>query len=135
TFGDDVVAVLAAGDAGPAEVMIPKLLAPRTLEFGGPVVARLMEMIGRASPQGIAAAQLGMAVRPDVRDQLGQIECPALVLAGAEDVISPPAEMAEIAAALPNGRFVEIPTAGHMTPLENPGDVNAALAAFLDELP
>ena len=46
-----------------------------------------------------------------------------------------PAEMAEIAAALPNGRFVEIPTAGHMTPLENPGDVNAALAAFLDELP
>ncbi|MCA9238103.1 MAG: alpha/beta fold hydrolase, partial [Planctomycetales bacterium] len=31
-------AVLAAGDAGPAQLMIPKLLAPRTLELGGPVV-------------------------------------------------------------------------------------------------
>lgn len=126
--------VLAADSSAAAEGMIPKLIAPRTLEFGGPAVARLMEMIGRATPAGIAAAQRGMAVRPDVRQQLAEIAVPALVVVGEEDAISPPTEMAEIAAALPDATFVEIPTAGHMSPLENPGDFNAALLDFLASL-
>lgn len=126
--------VLAAGNSAAAEAMAPKLLAPRTLKFGGETVARLMTMIRRATPAGVAAAQRGMAARPDVRDRLSEIACPALVVVGEEDAISSPEEMAEIAAALPDANYATIPAAGHMSPMENPADFNAVVRQFLDDL-
>jgi pimeloyl-ACP methyl ester carboxylesterase len=36
-----------------------------------------------------------------------------------------------MAAAIPRAQFVEIPDAGHISPLENPAAVNAALRDFL----
>jgi pimeloyl-ACP methyl ester carboxylesterase len=56
---------------------------------------------------------------------------PSLVLCGQYDGISPPAEMREIAAKLPNARYIEIAKAGHMAPLEQPEAVNAAIREFL----
>ena len=88
-------------------------------------------MICRTAPEAIAAAQRGMARRPDVRASLPGIQVPALVLVGAEDAISPPQEMREIATALPQAEFVEVPAAGHMSPLENPAAVNDALIRFV----
>jgi AcrR family transcriptional regulator len=37
-----------------------------------------------------------------------------------------------LAAALPNGRFVAVPKAGHLVGLEQPEAVNAAIVEFLD---
>ena len=56
---------------------------------------------------------------------------PALVIVGAEDVISPVDEMRQIAAGLPHARLAVIPDAGHMAPLENPAAVNRELEEFL----
>jgi 3-oxoadipate enol-lactonase len=53
------------------------------------------------------------------------------VLCGQHDAISPPGEMRQIAAGLPNARFVEIAGAGHMSPLEQPQAVNAAIREFV----
>ena len=39
--------------------------------------------------------------------------------------------MRDIAAAIPGGKFVEIPAAGHLSPIENPSAVNAAIGEFL----
>ena len=72
------------------------------------------------NPRGIAAAARGMAERPDMTSALAEIGCPTLVIVGQDDVISPPAEMRAIAQAIPGAKFVEIPAAGHMSPLENP---------------
>jgi pimeloyl-ACP methyl ester carboxylesterase len=72
-----------------------------------------------------------MAERPDVSGRLAEIDVPALVICGQHDAISSPAEMKEIAAKLPRGRFVEIAGAGHMAPLEQPEKVNAAIRGFL----
>jgi pimeloyl-ACP methyl ester carboxylesterase len=55
---------------------------------------------------------------------------PTIVLAGDQDVISPPAEGQAIAAAIPGARFVSIPASGHLTPMERPGAVAAALGDF-----
>ncbi|MCH8840560.1 MAG: alpha/beta hydrolase [Planctomycetes bacterium] len=66
-----------------------------------------------------------------MRASLSGIQVPALVLVGAEDAISPPQEMREIATALPQAEFVEVPAAGHMSPLENPAAVNDALIRFV----
>jgi pimeloyl-ACP methyl ester carboxylesterase len=72
-----------------------------------------------------------MAQRPDMTGCLGQIHVPTLVVCGQFDVISPPAEMQQLAQALPQARYVEIPRAGHMAPLEQPAAVNAAIGEFL----
>jgi len=75
-----------------------------------------------------------MAARPDVTAMLPTISVPTLVVAGAEDAISPPAEMKTIAAAIPNAQFVQIPDAGHMTTMENPEAVNAALRSVMEKI-
>ncbi len=122
-------AVLQAGDASPALGMLERLLAPETHEQRPDVVATVKAMIERQSPQTIAAAQRGMARREDVREKLKNIACPCLGIVGIADAISPPKEMREIVAALPDARLVEIP-GGHMTPMENAEGVTEAIREF-----
>jgi pimeloyl-ACP methyl ester carboxylesterase len=62
---------------------------------------------------------------------LPKIAVPTLVLVGIEDAISPPAEMQAIAAAIPGAQYVVIHNSGHMTTMENPAAVNAALTRFI----
>jgi 3-oxoadipate enol-lactonase len=122
-------AVLAAGQAEAALGMLDKLLSAETHELRPDVVKAVKEMMLRQSPEAIAAAQRGMARRPDVRGELAKITCPALCLVGLADAISKPNEMAEIAAALPNAKFVEV-AGGHTTPMENPDAVTESLREF-----
>ena len=124
--------VIAEGPQVVAEAMLPKLFAPPTANVREKEwVTQTREVILRNPPEGIAAALLGMAERPDVTPELAKIDVPALVLCGQYDGISPPAEMREIVAKLPNARYVEIARAGHMAPLEQPEAVNAAIREFL----
>jgi len=116
------------------DAMLPRLLSPATRQGRPDIVQELERTIEACQPRGIAAASRGMRQRPDVTAWLAQIACPTLLIAGQEDVISPPAEMGGIAAAIPGARFVEIPGAGHMSPLEQPDAVNRALLEFLDSL-
>jgi pimeloyl-ACP methyl ester carboxylesterase len=122
------------GSARIAEMMGPKLIAPRSFETKPQVVAAVRAVVERTSPAGIAAAQLGMAARPDMTGFLPQIQVQTLVVVGAEDAISPPAEMQSIAEKIPRANFVVIPDAGHMTTMENPNAVNQALVTFIDSL-
>ncbi len=119
------------GSARVADTLSPKFFAKKTGEARPEVVAAVRRMIESASPDAIAAAQRGMAARADATSLLPQIKVPALLIGGAEDVISPPDEMRSIAAAMPNAGFVEIPDAGHMAPMENRNAVNDALLQFL----
>jgi len=122
------------GSSRVAEMMGPRLFAPTTFATQPAVVASLRAVVERTSPAGIAAAQRGMAARPDVTSWLPSIGLPTLVLVGEVDAISPPAEMKEIAAAIPGAEFVVIPRAGHMTTMEEPEAVNDALRHFFDKL-
>ncbi len=126
--------VLSDGPAALVAGMPAKLLAPTTLEKHREIIRSIGRAIEAADPQGIAAASRGMAQRSDTTGLLAQIDCPTLVVVGVDDAITPPGEMAAMAAAIPGSRLVEIPEAGHMTPLENPAAVNAALEEFLAAL-
>jgi pimeloyl-ACP methyl ester carboxylesterase len=95
-------------------------------------VAAVKQVIKSTSPIAIAAALRGMAIRPDMLPVLPQVKVPTLVICGSEDVVTPVNEMREMASLLPEARFVEVPTAGHLASLENPGLVNAAVREFLD---
>ncbi len=62
---------------------------------------------------------------------LAGVQAPALIVAGGHDPVCTPASMHELAASLANARFVELPDASHLVPLEDP-DATAAL--LLDHL-
>ncbi|MCG8585238.1 MAG: alpha/beta hydrolase [Pirellulales bacterium] len=123
--------VLSAGSTIAADVMIPKMFWRGSIEAGNDYVDETREVIRATPPVSIAAALRGMAVRTDSADLLPEIDVPTLLIAGTHDELSPPAEMRGIADAIAGSTFVEIPDAGHMSPLENSAAVNEALLAFL----
>ncbi len=98
------------------------------------MVDRLRQIILAGDRIGYAATLRGLAERPDFTPLLPQIDCPTLLIVGRQDAISTVAEMNAMARAIPGSRIVEIEGAGHVTPLEAPGEVAAAMEQFLTEL-
>lgn len=127
--------VLTNGTAGLAKAMPAKLLSKHTLAERPDVVTHLQRMITKAPPEGVAAASRGMAERSDFTDQLGDVKVPTLLIVGSDDALTPPAEMQSISKLMPNARYAEIPSAGHMSPMESPGEFNMHLRAFLSDVP
>lgn len=123
------------GNAAVAEAMPPKLFAKATFERKPEIVADIRNTIEKTHSDAIAAAQLGMAEREDVRPMLPSIAVPTLVVVGREDAISPVDEMRGIAETIPGAKFEIIEGAGHMSPLEQPETFNRVLAEFVDGLP
>ncbi len=119
------------GAHGVADSMIPKLFAPITLQKQPDLVEKIKQVIDHTDPRGIAAAARGMAQRADFTAELPRIRCPALLIVGESDAVTPVAEMQAISQAVPNAEFKIIPQAGHMAPLEQPADVNAVIERFL----
>ncbi|MBA4019711.1 MAG: alpha/beta hydrolase [Pirellula sp.] len=126
--------VLKHGTSAVAEAMPAKLFAQVTHKEQQEIVAEVRKTIEATSPQGLAAAQRGMAEREDVRSWLPNIAVPTLVIVGREDAISPVDEMRAIADAIPGAKFHVVEQAGHMAPLEQPGDVNTLIADFVGSL-
>ncbi len=62
------------------------------------------------------------------------IATPALVIGFADDVVSPPHLGREVADALPNGNYLQIPDAGHLGFLEQSEAVNAAVLKFFGDM-
>lgn len=123
-----------AGARAVATELVPKLLARATQEQRPDIARAVTEMIERQPVPGIVGALGALRDRPDSRALLPQIGVPALVVAGDDDQIAPAQGMREMARAIPGAHFVLIPMAGHMTPLEAPVALSAALADFLERV-
>ncbi|MBI4513496.1 MAG: alpha/beta fold hydrolase [Gemmatimonadetes bacterium] len=118
------------------EDLLPRLVSDDTRRQRPGVVATLEKMILAARPAAVIAALDAMAARPESRDLLPAITVPTCVIAGAQDVITPPDVAREMASAIPGARqYVLIPGAGHMSNLERPDLFNAAVREFLSGLP
>jgi pimeloyl-ACP methyl ester carboxylesterase len=63
----------------------------------------------------------------DCRDQLDRITCPALIVGGTEDRLTPPKYATYLRDHLPRATLVEIPNAGHYLTCEAPEELAAAL--------
>ena len=110
------------------EAQKPKLFAPKT----PPEVVEQARAIAAEQPiANLVATLRALAARPDSHETASTLEAPCLVIVGEEDVLTPPAEARDLAGHLPTGRLVEIPEAGHLTPLEQPHRVSEELFLFL----
>jgi pimeloyl-ACP methyl ester carboxylesterase len=75
--------------------------------------------------------QQAIITRPDSRPGLGAIKCQTLVLVGDGDEATPPELAREIAGAVGGARLVVIPACGHLSTLEQPDKVTAALLDWM----
>lgn len=79
-------------------------------------------------------AALHAAARFDVRARLGEIACPALVVAGAHDRTVPLACKLELAGGLPGAQLEVLAESGHATPLDAAPAFNDLVRGFLREV-
>jgi pimeloyl-ACP methyl ester carboxylesterase len=99
--------------------------------LGGLVFDAVLDMFERRSADVFAAQIRALLNRPDAAPLLPAIACPTLVLTGEQDAWSPPATHRAMHEAIPGSRLVVVPDCGHMSTLEQPAAVTAALAAWL----
>jgi len=100
------------------------------------LVNSITEMMSRKTPDIFAAQVRALLARPDASAVLEQIRCPVLVLTGREDSWATPAQHAAMAAKIAAARIagsqlVIVPDCGHMSMMERPAEVSAALRAWL----
>ena len=93
-------------------------------------VAFIKSMMADATAAGIMVAQRAMASRKDSRPVLGTIRVPVAVIHGTDDPVVALAEGQAMASAIKGSTFVPIAGAGHLSPLEAPDEVTAALLAL-----
>ena len=110
------------------ELQEPKLFTPKTPRD---VVERARAIASEQPITNLVATLHALAARPDSYETATTIDVPSLVLVGADDALTPPGEARELAGHLPAGKLVEIPAAGHLTPLEKPDEVKEELFVFL----
>jgi pimeloyl-ACP methyl ester carboxylesterase len=113
------------------QALLPRLVAAGPDSSVGREVAA---MIRAAEPQAVAAAQRGMALRPDSKDILSRYAGPALVVVGEHDVITPLEKAKQLVELISGARLEIIPSAGHLSNQEQPERFNAALDGFLASL-
>ena len=94
------------------------------------LVERLEEWIRDQGAAAVAWAQRAMAVRPDRTGALAAFAGPAVVVVGEEDELAPLDAARHMVASLHDAGLVVVPGSGHMTTIENPEPVAAALTAL-----
>jgi pimeloyl-ACP methyl ester carboxylesterase len=111
--------------------LLPQLLHPAHLADAA-LTATVMAMAERVGPAAFLRQQTAIMGRRDGRADLARVVCPALVLCGKQDLLTPPALHEEMAAAIPGARLVMIEQCGHLSALEQPAEVSAAMRLWLD---
>ena len=98
---------------------------------GTPVFEAVLDMLARSSAEQYAAQINALLNRPDAGPLLPKIRCKTLVLTGREDLWSPPEQHAAMAQAIAGAQLCIVEQCGHMSMLEQPEAVTAALERWL----
>jgi pimeloyl-ACP methyl ester carboxylesterase len=113
-------------------------LFPRLVSHARHDDARLRELVRTMTIETGADAfvrqEQAILDRADSRADLAAIRCPTLVLVGDQDEITPPELAHEMAAGIVGSRLALIADSGHLSTLEQPERVNAALLDWLERV-
>ncbi|HEX8396599.1 MAG TPA: alpha/beta hydrolase [Pyrinomonadaceae bacterium] len=117
-----------------AEEVLPKMIAPETIEEQPEVTAYVLSMMRGTSPKGAAAALRGRAERPDYTPLLSEINVPTLIVVGSCDEFTPIADAEFMRGRIRGSKMAVIEGAGHLPNLENPIEFNRVVEEFLKTL-
>jgi pimeloyl-ACP methyl ester carboxylesterase len=113
----------------PADIAGAVLRAIAAPGFDGANLAMAEAAFSRITSDGLRAA-CRCLVTHDVRDRLGEISMPTLVVVGELDQETPPAYSEELAAGIAGSTLRVIEGAGHLTPAEAPQRFNELVRTF-----
>ena len=118
------------GPSAIADVMIPKLLSPVTIQTRRNLVQEVRAMIESNQISGIAGDLMAMADRPDSVPLLSRITHPTQIIVGELDQATPPTDARLMADHIPHASLAVIPQAAHLSNLEQPEAFNQIVSAF-----
>lgn len=95
------------------------------------ITGTVLAMAERIGKDAYLRQQRAIMNRPDGREDLKRIAVPSLVLCGRDDQATPYGHNAEIARLIPRTTFVAIERCGHLSTLEKPAEVTAAMRRWL----
>ncbi|NNG37730.1 alpha/beta fold hydrolase [Flexivirga sp. ID2601S] len=111
-----------------AEGMAPLVASGPARWFGSAVVARptadsraVVQEQADVDAESYALACEALAAF-DLTDRLPEIETPLLVVAGSDDVATPPDGLRALSESVAHGSYVELAGVGHLAPLEAPSE-------------
>ena len=113
-----------------ASEWVQKMVHPDRLH-DAPLIESILTMMERKSPDIFAAQIKALLERPDAAPLLANIRCPALVLCGRQDSWSTLPRHEEMAELIPNSSLVVVEDCGHMSTMERPDAVTAAMREWL----
>ncbi len=96
-----------------------------------PLFGEVLDMVARFTPELFAAQIEALLNRPDASPVLQRLRCPTLLACGRQDSWSPLARHERMQALCPGSKLVVIEDSGHMSTMEQPGQVSRALAAWM----
>jgi 3-oxoadipate enol-lactonase len=130
-FLDRAAAARSEGTAAFAGTVVSRWLTPGYAAAHPDLVARLEAMVAGCDDEGYAAcAEVVAGI--DLREELGRITAPTLVVSGAEDPALPPEHQQAIADGVSGARFVSVSPGAHLANLEQPLQVTGELLAHFD---
>ncbi len=98
------------------------------------IVERWIEQTAEVDGAGVRLALDMMARRPSLDQRLERLDQRTLVIAGSEDTVTPWALQQRLVDRMPRARMKTIQRAGHLAPIEKPGELTELLRAFTREL-
>ncbi|MFN3003074.1 alpha/beta fold hydrolase [Mycolicibacterium wolinskyi] len=114
-----------------AKIRLLESFSPKTLNDDRAVTdwAEMFTMWPTKHTPGLRS-QLAVAPEGNRLPAYQHIKVPVLVIGFADDLVIPPHLGREVADAIPNGQYLEIPDTGHLGFIEKPQEVNAAILKF-----
>jgi len=110
--------------------MLPVYLHPDHLKDRA-ITEAVLAMAERIGKDAFLRQQQAIMNRPDGREHLKRIAVPTLVLCGRDDQATPYELNAEIARLIPGATFIAIQNCGHLSTMEKPAEVSAAMRRWL----
>ena len=115
-----------------ADLLYPLMVAPG--RHGDEALKSLWRRMAEdTGAEAFVRQQSAIMGRVDSRPSLGAIKAPTLILVGDQDALTPPDRAEVMALAIAGARLATIPGSGHLSPLEQPNAVSAALTAWLED--
>lgn len=132
TWSQRIASVEAQGLAAVADATMERWFTAGFRARRPEVVDRFRHTVLEADPAGYVASCAAVA-GVDWLDRLGEIRCPALVIAGAQDVGAPPEFSQAIVSRIAGAELQVWDDVAHMSAIEQPARFITALRTFLDE--
>jgi pimeloyl-ACP methyl ester carboxylesterase len=127
----DFIALAEGGHfARVTETLLPLLTHPAR-QGERPLADTIKSMARNIGMDAFIRQEHAIMSRADSRGLLATIACPTLVLCGRQDALTPLARHEEMAAGIRGARLEVIEDCGHLSTLERPAEVNAALRRWL----